>query len=582
MKIFDSCERAKEKTAKLDVSIMARLVATTAPVAAAFDRFAEELIELSDVEANAIDMVDHGNAKIMVDLLQTDVKAKAARILAKICQNTYGKRSQAIARAGAIEPLVALLNDGALDFEIVSNAAFALGNIVRTAELAEAAGEAGAIAPLVALLAGFTEHSEAAEIAAFALNTIAYNGSEAWNDCIVAAGAIQSLMVLLAAGGTEAHDAAEHALAVLVNLSFGSDERADAIVASGSIAPIVALLAGGTESRHEFLAARLLFNLATDGQVRGQCSRRSEARSEAIVAAGAVDPLVALLARGLDDDAASEAADALGMLASESDARAALILDALHRAHPVPPPIRKIDEFLFENLSGRATNALQAARTRLDRVALSEAIARAELLGAEEDVEDVEDVEGEEDVDVRELRSALRAARALLDELSTAEARRARRESVGLSTTPPDDFVCPLTLELMNDPVVASDGHSYERVAIADVLAGPNKKSPLTREVLRPELVPNRALRRRIEQHEKELDALAEQLESRMSRATEEAQAKTQAEAEAKARAEAAEAEAEALRKQLEEYKAAAAAGSKRAGEEALEPAAKPSKRSRG
>jgi hypothetical protein len=567
----------QSKKRELGVSIMALLMrVTTTPVAAAFHRFAQELVELSAVEANAVDMVDHGNAKIMVDLLHTNVKAKAARILANISTFRDVKPYiQAIAQAGAIQPLVMLL-DGGIHSETASNAAIALGNLVPATELAEAAVEAGAIAPLVALLAGGTD-SEAAKNAAIALTIISLYCSEASRDIIVAAGAIQPLMVLLAAGGTEADDAAEHALKVLVNLSFQSDERADAIVASGSIAPIVALLARGTESDHAFLAAKLLSYLATDVQAR--VSRRSEARSEAIVAAGGVDPLVALLARGVGDDAAIEAADALDMLASGSDARAALVLDALHRAHPVPPPIRKIDPFLFESLSGRATNALQTARTRLDRVALSEAIARAQLLGAEEDVEDVE---GEEGVVVRELRSALRAARALLDELSTAEARRARRESVGLSTSPPDDFVCPLTLEPMNDPVVASDGHSYERAAIADVLAGPNKKSPLTREVLRPELVPNRALRRRIEQHEKELDALAEQLESRMSRATEEAQAKTQAEAEAKARAEAAEAEAEALRKQLEEYKAATAAGSKRAGEEALEPAAKPSKRSRG
>ena len=105
---------------------------------------------------------------------------------------------------------------------------------------------------------------------------------------------------------------------------------------------------------------------------------------------------MALLARGVDDEAAIEAADALDMLASGSDARAALVLDALHRAHPVPPPIRMLDQGLFTSLSGRATNALQTARTRLDRVALSEAIARAELLGAEEDVEGEEDVEDDD------------------------------------------------------------------------------------------------------------------------------------------------------------------------------------------
>ena len=65
----------------------------------------------------------------------------------------------------------------------------------------------------------------------------------------------------------------------------------------------------------------------------------------------------------------------------------------------------------------------------------------------------------------------------------------------------------------MSDPVVASDGHSYERGAIQDVLDGPNKKSPLTREVLMRALVPNRALRRRIEEHESDADAMVEKVE---------------------------------------------------------------------
>ena len=122
----------------------------------------------------------------------------------------------------------------------------------------------------------------------------------------------------------------------------------------------------------------------------------------------------------------------------------------------------------------------------------------------------------------------------------------------------------------MNDPVVASDGHSYERAAIADVLAGPNKKSPLTREVLRPELVPNRALRRRIEEHEKELDTLAEQLEARMAQVTNET-AKAAAEAAAEAARAEGRAEAEALRRQLDECKAALAEAGKRSASEAFE-----------
>lgn len=52
---------------------------------------------------------------------------------------------------------------------------------------------------------------------------------------------------------------------------------------------------------------------------------------------------------------------------------------------------------------------------------------------------------------------------------------------------------CPITLEAMHCPVVASDGHTYELSAIAKVLRGTGK-SPLTREELRPWVVFNRAM----------------------------------------------------------------------------------------
>ena len=57
----------------------------------------------------------------------------------------------------------------------------------------------------------------------------------------------------------------------------------------------------------------------------------------------------------------------------------------------------------------------------------------------------------------------------------------------------------------MRDPVVASDGNSYEREAIEAVLRGANKRSPLTREPLEPHLFANRNLRKRIEEHEEEV-----------------------------------------------------------------------------
>ena len=56
-------------------------------------------------------------------------------------------------------------------------------------------------------------------------------------------------------------------------------------------------------------------------------------------------------------------------------------------------------------------------------------------------------------------------------------------------------FNCPLTLELLRDPVICSDGHTYERTAIESWLKD-NGRSPLTNLSLSTRnLIPNIALR---------------------------------------------------------------------------------------
>jgi hypothetical protein len=47
----------------------------------------------------------------------------------------------------------------------------------------------------------------------------------------------------------------------------------------------------------------------------------------------------------------------------------------------------------------------------------------------------------------------------------------------------PDGFLCPITQDVMKDPVILADGHSYERKAIIDWLKRSNR-SPLTNEEL--------------------------------------------------------------------------------------------------
>ena len=69
----------------------------------------------------------------------------------------------------------------------------------------------------------------------------------------------------------------------------------------------------------------------------------------------------------------------------------------------------------------------------------------------------------------------------------------------------PEAFVCPITQEQMDDPVVALDGHSYSRAAIQDWFRQGRLSSPLTNEQLASDLlVPNHSLRKAMEQRRDE------------------------------------------------------------------------------
>ena len=65
--------------------------------------------------------------------------------------------------------------------------------------------------------------------------------------------------------------------------------------------------------------------------------------------------------------------------------------------------------------------------------------------------------------------------------------------------TPEDALLCPITLELFCDPVVAQDGHTYERKAIEQWLRR-NGTSPITNQSLSLEhLVPNYAIKKMVD-----------------------------------------------------------------------------------
>ncbi|KAL0352939.1 UNVERIFIED_CONTAM: U-box domain-containing protein 17 [Sesamum angustifolium] len=70
------------------------------------------------------------------------------------------------------------------------------------------------------------------------------------------------------------------------------------------------------------------------------------------------------------------------------------------------------------------------------------------------------------------------------------------REIADTFITIPKDFCCPISLDLMQDPVIVSTGQTYERAAIARWMEEGHSTCPKTGQMLvHTKLVPNRALR---------------------------------------------------------------------------------------
>ncbi|XP_071371848.1 WD repeat, SAM and U-box domain-containing protein 1 [Centroberyx affinis] len=69
-------------------------------------------------------------------------------------------------------------------------------------------------------------------------------------------------------------------------------------------------------------------------------------------------------------------------------------------------------------------------------------------------------------------------------------------KSASVCTGIPDEFLCPITRELMREPVIAADGYSYEREAIESWINTKNRSSPMTNlPLLTILLTPNHTLK---------------------------------------------------------------------------------------
>ena len=92
---------------------------------------------------------------------------------------------------------------------------------------------------------------------------------------------------------------------------------------------------------------------------------------------------------------------------------------------------------------------------------------------------------------------------AAASQLAAAVAGASLSSAAGGPQEPPRHLLCPITQELMTDPVVGADGHTYERSAMEGWLNGPDARgrSPLTNLRLEhTQLVPNYAIKAALEE----------------------------------------------------------------------------------
>ena len=65
----------------------------------------------------------------------------------------------------------------------------------------------------------------------------------------------------------------------------------------------------------------------------------------------------------------------------------------------------------------------------------------------------------------------------------------------------PDSYICSISQDIMKDPVICSDGHTYEKEFIEKWLKN-NNTSPLTNKILENKnLIPNFALKKAIDEY---------------------------------------------------------------------------------
>jgi hypothetical protein len=107
-----------------------------------------------------------------------------------------------------------------------------------------------------------------------------------------------------------------------------------------------------------------------------------------------------------------------------------------------------------------------------------------------------------------ELEKEHAIAKEYFSEIKAAEEREIERKAKDIPEIEvPDEFKCAISHSIMRDPVVAADGHSYDRESIEEYFQrNAIAKSPMTQEPLKnKKLVPNSALKKLIRGYEADI-----------------------------------------------------------------------------
>ncbi|KOO31373.1 vacuolar protein [Chrysochromulina tobinii] len=244
---------------------------------------------------------------LLVNLLGSgDLSAKsiaAATLWRLVGENPSVQKS--IASAGSATDLVTLLkagSKGARDYALWS-LSLSINEMNQSIVLAE-----GGVTPLIRMLTD--DAIKTREEAAAALALLAYQNAET-QSAIARSGGVEPLVAMLDPGSSSP-TAQEQAAAAIAELALLKDVAAT-IVRQGSIVPLVALVRAGREMGKRFAAAAL-----------ARLARNQESTQAEIANAGAIAPLVGLLAGDKGETAQEEAAGALYELAANANNRNAI------------------------------------------------------------------------------------------------------------------------------------------------------------------------------------------------------------------------------------------------------------------